>query len=61
MYYGVSAHEECGLPVSTLGITQGGIHSEGVHTIYAQGTASIGQPLKPACGGTRLSPMESPQ
>ena len=36
MYYGMPAHEECGLPVSTLGIIQGGIHSEGVCTIYAQ-------------------------
>ena len=36
MYYGVPAHKECSLPVSTLGIIQGGIHSEGVHTIYAQ-------------------------
>ena len=36
MYYGVPAHEECGLPVSTLGIIQGGIHFKGVHTIYAQ-------------------------
>ena len=36
MYYGVPAHQECGLPVSTLGIIQGGIHSKGVHAIYAQ-------------------------
>ena len=36
MYYGVPTHEECGLPVSTLGIIQGGIHCEGVHAIYAQ-------------------------
>ena len=36
MYYGVPAHKECSLPVSTLGIIQGGIHSEGVHAIYAQ-------------------------
>ena len=36
MYYGVPAHEECGLCVSTLGVIQGGIHSEGVHTIYVQ-------------------------
>ena len=35
MYYGVPTHKECGLPVSTLGIIQGGLHSEGVHTIYA--------------------------
>ena len=27
MYYGVPAHEECSLPVSTIGIIQGGIHS----------------------------------
>ena len=36
MYYGVPTHEECGLPVSTLGIIQGGIHSEGVCAIFAQ-------------------------
>ena len=36
MYYGVSTHEECGLPVSTLGIIEGGIHSTGVCAIYAQ-------------------------
>ena len=36
MYYGVLTHMECGLPVLTLGINQGGMHSEGVHTIYAQ-------------------------
>ena len=36
MYYGVPTHQECGLPVSTLGIIQGGLHSEGVCTIYAQ-------------------------
>ena len=36
MYYGVPAHEECGLPVSTLGIIQDSIHSEGVCTIYVQ-------------------------
>ena len=36
MYYGVPTHKECGLPVSTLGIIQGGIHSQGVHAIYAQ-------------------------
>ena len=36
MYNGVPAHEECGLPVSTLGIIQVGIHPEGVHAIYAQ-------------------------
>ena len=36
MYYGVPAHEECSLSVSTLGIIQGGIHSEGVCAIYAQ-------------------------
>ena len=36
MYYGVPTHEECGLPVSTLGIIQGGIHSKGVHAIYAK-------------------------
>ena len=36
MYYGVPSHKECGLPVSTLGIIQGSIHSEGVRTIYAQ-------------------------
>ena len=36
MYYGVPTHKECGLPVSTLGIIQGGLHSEGVCTIYAQ-------------------------
>ena len=36
MYYGVPAHNKCGLPVSTFGIIQGGLHSEGVCTIYAQ-------------------------
>ena len=36
MYYGVPTHKECGLPVLTLGIIQGGLHSEGVCTIYAQ-------------------------
>ena len=36
MYYGVPAHEVCSLPVSTLGIIQDGIHSEGVCAIYAQ-------------------------
>ena len=36
MYYGVPTHKECGLPVSTLGIIQGGLHSEGIHTIYTQ-------------------------
>ena len=36
MYYGVLAHKECDLPVSTLGIIQGSLHSEGVCTIYAQ-------------------------
>ena len=36
MYYGVPAHEECGLPVSTLWIIQDGIHSKGVCAIYAQ-------------------------
>ena len=41
MYYGVPAHKECGLPVSTLGIIQGGLHSEGVHTIYAQDVRDI--------------------
>ena len=41
MYYGVPNHEECGLPVSTLGIIQGSIHSEGVHTIYAQEVRDI--------------------
>ena len=40
MYYGVPAHK-CGLPVSTLGITQGGLHSERVHTIYAQEVRDI--------------------
>ena len=36
MYYGILTYKECGLPVSTLGIIQGGLHSEGVCTIYAQ-------------------------
>ena len=36
MYYGIPTQKECGLPVSTLGIIQGGLHSEGVCTIYAQ-------------------------
>ena len=36
MYYGVPTHKECGLLVSTLGIIQGGLHSEGVCTIYTQ-------------------------
>ena len=36
MYYGVLTHKECSLPVSTLGIIKGGLHSEGVPTIYAQ-------------------------
>ena len=36
MYYEVPTHRECSLPVSTLGIIQGGLHSEGLHTIYAQ-------------------------
>ena len=36
MYYGVPAHKECGLPVSSSVIIQGGLHSEGVCTIYAQ-------------------------
>ena len=36
MYYEVPTHKECGLPVLTLGIIQGGLHSEGVCTIYAQ-------------------------
>ena len=36
MYYGVPTHEECGLPVPTLWIIQGGIHSKGVCAIYAQ-------------------------
>ena len=36
MYCGVPTHEEGSLPVSTLGIIQGDIHSDGVHAIYAQ-------------------------
>ena len=36
MYYGILTHKEYGLPVSTLGIIQGGLHFEGVHTIFAQ-------------------------
>ena len=36
MYYGVPAHKECGLLVLTSGVIQGGLHSEGVCTIYAQ-------------------------
>ena len=36
MYFGVPSHEEYGLLVTTMEIIQGGIHSDGVHTIYAQ-------------------------
>ena len=36
IYYGVPGHQECGLPVTTLGIIQGSLHMEGVHAIYAQ-------------------------
>ena len=36
MYFGMPSCEEYGLPVMTMGIIQGGIHSDGVHTIYAQ-------------------------
>ena len=41
IYYGVPAHKECGLPVSTLGIIQGGLLSEEVHTIYTQKVRDI--------------------
>ena len=36
MYFGMPSCEEYGLPVVTMGIIQGGIHSDGVCTIYAQ-------------------------
>ena len=36
MYFGMLSHEEYGLPVVTMGIIQGGIHSDGIHTVYAQ-------------------------
>ena len=36
MYFGVPSHEEYGLWVVTMGIIQGGIYSDGIHTVYAQ-------------------------
>ena len=36
MYFGMPSCEEYGLPVVTMGIIQGGIHSDGLHTVYAQ-------------------------
>ena len=36
MYYGILTHEECGLPVSILGIIQGDLHSERICTIHTQ-------------------------
>ena len=36
IYFGMPSHEEYGLPVMTMGIIQGGIHSDGICTIYAQ-------------------------
>ena len=36
MYFGLPSCEKYGLPVVTLGIIQGGIHSDSIHTAYVQ-------------------------
>ena len=41
MYYRVLCHKKCGIPVTTLGVIQGGIHAEGVRIIYAQDVKDI--------------------
>ena len=64
MYYGVPAHKECDLPVSNLGIIQGGLYSEGVHKstprrLKILKVAIIGLLLRPVPGATKPFPMVS--